>query len=66
MHGPTIIPAVDEWPGSFEVKYFDKKAYLTQGLQPYVNAFVAHLKDRTHFNLDFFRYPIKNFMTGGY
>jgi asparaginyl-tRNA synthetase len=43
VHGPTIIPAVGDWPGSFEVKYFDKKAYLTQGLQPYANAFVASL-----------------------
>ena len=43
VHGPTIIPAVGDWPGSFEVKYFDKKAYLTQGLQPYANAFVAIL-----------------------
>jgi asparaginyl-tRNA synthetase len=43
VHGPTIIPAVGDWPGSFEVKYFDKKAYLTQGLQPYARAFVANL-----------------------
>jgi len=41
VHGPTILPAVGDWPGSIEVKYFDKKAYLTQGLQPYSNAFVA-------------------------
>jgi asparaginyl-tRNA synthetase len=43
VHGPTIIPAVGDWPGHFEVKYFDKKAYLTQGLQPYGNAFLASL-----------------------
>jgi asparaginyl-tRNA synthetase len=43
VQGPTIIPAVGDWPGSFEVKYFDKKAYLTQGLQPYANAFVANI-----------------------
>jgi asparaginyl-tRNA synthetase len=43
VHGPTIIPAVGDWPGSFEVRYFDRKAYLTQGLQPYANAFVASL-----------------------
>jgi asparaginyl-tRNA synthetase len=43
VHGPTIIPAVGDWPCSFEVRYFDKKAYLTQGLQPYANAFVASL-----------------------
>lgn len=41
VHGPTIIPAVGDWPGHFEVKYFDKKAYLTQGLQPYADEFVA-------------------------
>jgi asparaginyl-tRNA synthetase len=43
VHGPTIIPAVGDWPSSFEVKYFDKKAYLAQGLQPYANVFVASL-----------------------
>ena len=43
VQGPTLIPAVGEWPGHFEVKYFDKKAYLTQGLQPYANVFVANL-----------------------
>jgi len=43
VHGPTIIAATGDWPGSFEVKYFDKKAYLTQGLQPYAYAFVANL-----------------------
>jgi asparaginyl-tRNA synthetase len=43
VHGPTIIPATGEWPGYFEVKYFDKKAYLTQGLQPYADFFVASL-----------------------
>ena len=43
VHGPTIIPAVGEWPSHFEVRYFDKKAYLTQGLQPYTDAFMANL-----------------------
>jgi asparaginyl-tRNA synthetase len=43
VHGPTIIPAAGDWPSSFEVKYFDKKAYLTQGLQPYADAFMAGL-----------------------
>jgi asparaginyl-tRNA synthetase len=42
VHGPTLIPAVGDWPGSFEVKYFDKKAYLTQGLQPYAYSFLAN------------------------
>ena len=43
VHGPTIIPAAGDWPGYFEVKYFGKKAYLTQGLQPYADFFVASL-----------------------
>jgi len=43
VHGPTIIPAAGDWPNFFEVKYFDKKAYLTQGLQPYTDAFMASL-----------------------
>jgi asparaginyl-tRNA synthetase len=43
VQGPTIIPAVGDWMGYFEVKYFDKKAYLTQGLQPYANVFVSCL-----------------------
>jgi asparaginyl-tRNA synthetase len=43
VQGPTIIPAVGNWSGYFEVKYFDKKAYLAQGLQPYANALVANL-----------------------
>jgi asparaginyl-tRNA synthetase len=43
VQGPTLIPATGEWPGYFEVKYFDKKAYLAQGLQPYADAFVTSL-----------------------
>lgn len=43
VHGPTILPAIEDWPSSFEVKYFDKKGYLAQGLQPYATAFVASL-----------------------
>jgi asparaginyl-tRNA synthetase len=43
VQGPMIIPAVGNRPSSFEVKYFDKKAYLTQGLQPYAVAFLASL-----------------------
>jgi asparaginyl-tRNA synthetase len=41
VHGPTIIPAEGDWPGYFEINYFGKKAYLSQGLQPYAKAFVA-------------------------
>jgi asparaginyl-tRNA synthetase len=43
VQGPTIIPAVGNLPGYFEVKYFDREACLAQGLQPYANAFVANL-----------------------
>jgi asparaginyl-tRNA synthetase len=43
VHGPTLIPGVGDWHGYFEVKYFDKKAYLTQGLQPYADFFVDAL-----------------------
>ncbi|MCW4014766.1 MAG: asparagine--tRNA ligase [Candidatus Bathyarchaeota archaeon] len=43
VQGPTIIPATGEWSGYFEVKYFEKKAFLAQGLQPYADVFVAHL-----------------------
>jgi len=43
VHGPTIIPAVGDRPGSFEVKYFDEKAYLSQGLQPYASAFLEKI-----------------------
>lgn len=44
VQGPTIIPAVGDRPGSFEVKYFDKKAYLAQGLHPYAAAFAGRLR----------------------
>ena len=43
VQGPVIIPAVGDWPGYFEVKYFDRKAYLTQGLQPYAEVLMANL-----------------------
>lgn len=43
VQGPTLIPAVGDWPNYFEVKYFDKKAYLTQGLQPYAEVLMANL-----------------------
>ena len=41
VHAPSIIPAAGDWPNHFEVKYFDKKAYLATGLQPFANAFAA-------------------------
>ena len=43
VQGPVIIPAVGDWPSYFEVKYFDRKAYLTQGLQPYAEVLMANL-----------------------
>jgi asparaginyl-tRNA synthetase len=42
VHGPMIVPAVGDWPGYFDVKYFGNRAYLSQGLQPYAKAFVAN------------------------
>jgi asparaginyl-tRNA synthetase len=44
VQGPIIIPTVGDWTGSFEIKYFNKKAYLAQGLQPYAAAFVTGLE----------------------
>ena len=43
VQGPIIVPATGDWPNYFEVKYFNRKAYLTQGLQPYVEVLVANL-----------------------
>jgi asparaginyl-tRNA synthetase len=40
VQGPVLVPAFGDRPGSFLVNYFDKKAYLCQGLQPYSEAFV--------------------------
>jgi len=42
VQGPVIVPAIGEHPGSFEVKYFDRKAYLTQGLQPYAEVLASN------------------------
>jgi len=43
VQGPVIIPAMGDRPNSLEVEYFDGKAYLTQGLQPYAEVFMANL-----------------------
>lgn len=43
VQGPIMIPGIGDWPDYFEVKYFDRKAYLTQGLQPYAEVFMANL-----------------------
>lgn len=40
VQGPIIVPAVGKRPCSFDVKYFDKRAYLSHGLQPYSGVFV--------------------------
>jgi len=42
VQGPIIIPAIEDRPNSFEIKYFDGKAYLTQGLQPYAEVLVSN------------------------
>jgi len=44
VQGPTLVPAVADWPSHFEVKYFGKKAFLAQGLQPYADLFVEGLE----------------------
>jgi len=40
VQGPVLMPAMGRWPNSFQVKYFGNEAYLSQGLQPYSDAFV--------------------------
>lgn len=40
VQGPTIIPNVGDRPSCFPVKYFNEKAYLSGGLQPYSYAFL--------------------------
>jgi asparaginyl-tRNA synthetase len=44
VHGPTIIPVVGDCSSFFEIKYFNSKAFLTQGLQPYAHYFVSSLE----------------------
>jgi asparaginyl-tRNA synthetase len=43
VQGPTLIPAVGNRPGHFEVNYFGTRAYLTQGLQPYSDVLIEAL-----------------------
>ena len=40
VQGPVLLPAVGERPRSFEVNYFGKKAFLSEGLQPYSDSFM--------------------------
>jgi len=42
VHGPVLIPSIGHHPNTFEVEYFDKKACLTQGLQPYAGVFASN------------------------
>ncbi len=35
VQAPILIPALGKWANSFEVKYFDNKAYLSNGFLPY-------------------------------
>ena len=44
IQGPTLIPAVSEQSNSFLVNFFDKKANLSSGLQPYSDVFVDELE----------------------
>ena len=39
VQGPVIVPAVGKPSSSLEVSYFDKRASLSHGLQPYTDAF---------------------------
>lgn len=41
VQGPLIIPAIGKQPCSFSVQYFDRKAYLSHGLQPYADTFLG-------------------------
>jgi asparaginyl-tRNA synthetase len=43
VQGPILIPALSESPNSLEVKYFEKKAYLTKGFLPYGMGFANSL-----------------------
>jgi len=43
VQGPVLIPAIGDWPNYFEVEYFDRKAYLAQGLQAYAEVLMANL-----------------------
>jgi len=43
VQGPILVPAIGDWPSYFEVKYFDRKAYLAQGLHAYAEVLMANL-----------------------
>ena len=43
VQGPILIPAIGSRPNCFEVRYFDRKAHLAQGLQPYAEILMANL-----------------------
>jgi len=43
VQGPVLIPAIGDWPNYFEVEYFDREAYLAQGLQAYAEVLMANL-----------------------
>lgn len=40
VQGPILMPATGKRPQSFQVDYFNKKAFLSGGLAPYSDAFV--------------------------
>ena len=43
VQAPILVPALGESPNSFEVKYYDKRAYLTKGFLPYGKVFANKL-----------------------
>ncbi len=44
VQAPILVPALGESPNSFEVKYYDKRAYLTKGFLPYGRVFAGKLE----------------------
>lgn len=43
VHGPVMVPALGDRPDSFRVEHFGADAYLTQGLEPYVEILMENL-----------------------
>lgn len=43
VQAPILVPGLGESTNSFEVKYFDKRAYLTKGFLPYGMVFAGKL-----------------------
>ena len=43
VQSPILVPALGESPTSFEVKYYDQRAYLAKGFLPYGKVFADKL-----------------------